>query len=98
MKISQCVLVILQSWLRVSQQFHTISQVVVGALVGSVFAILWFWSWEAFVLRAFNSLLWVRFSVAFGGATFSFSSILYIFQCLVSDENCSLECGGRNRQ
>ncbi|KAL8167902.1 hypothetical protein V2J09_009401 [Rumex salicifolius] len=51
------------SWLRVSQQYHTTSQVAVGAAVGSAFGILWLWSWQAFVVRAFASFLWVRLVV-----------------------------------
>ncbi|XP_065851502.1 lipid phosphate phosphatase epsilon 2, chloroplastic isoform X2 [Euphorbia lathyris] len=31
------------SWLRVSQKYHTMSQVAVGAAVGSVFSYLWLW-------------------------------------------------------
>ncbi|XP_073276077.1 lipid phosphate phosphatase epsilon 2, chloroplastic-like [Primulina huaijiensis] len=41
------------SWLRVSQQVHTVSQVVVGAVLGSIFSLLWLWSWNAFVLHLF---------------------------------------------
>lgn len=74
------------SWLRVSQQFHTVSQVVVGALVGSMFAILWFWLWEAIVLKAFISYLWVRFSVVFGASVISLGFTLYIFRYWVMDE------------
>lgn len=58
------------SWLRVSQQFHTISQVLVGSAVGSVFCILWLWSWEAFVLNAYTSYLWVRVLVIVGAVGF----------------------------
>ncbi|XP_028059614.1 lipid phosphate phosphatase epsilon 2, chloroplastic-like isoform X1 [Camellia sinensis] len=43
------------SWLRVSQQLHTISQVAVGGVLGSIFSILWFWLWNAIVLKAFTS-------------------------------------------
>ncbi|KAJ9172754.1 hypothetical protein P3X46_015964 [Hevea brasiliensis] len=58
------------SWLRVSQQFHTTSQVVVGAAVGSIFSILWFWSWHAILLEAFMSFWWVRIIVAFGALAY----------------------------
>ncbi|XWS29271.1 hypothetical protein CRYUN_Cryun24cG0014000 [Craigia yunnanensis] len=48
------------SWLRVSQQLHTISQILVGAVIGSIFSILWYMSWNAVVLEAFNSSLLVQ--------------------------------------
>ncbi|KAG6729710.1 hypothetical protein I3842_01G044000 [Carya illinoinensis] len=59
------------SWLRVSQRFHTVSQVVVGAALGSIFCILWSWSWNAYVLKAFISILWVRIVVVLGAAGFA---------------------------
>ncbi|XP_026393389.1 lipid phosphate phosphatase epsilon 2, chloroplastic-like isoform X2 [Papaver somniferum] len=46
------------SWLRISQRHHTISQVVVGAILGTICSILWFQSWYWFVLQAFLSFLW----------------------------------------
>jgi hypothetical protein len=49
----------LQSWLRVSQQFHTVNQVVVGAILESIFSILWSCSWDAIVLQAFISSFWI---------------------------------------
>ncbi|OVA08752.1 Phosphatidic acid phosphatase type 2/haloperoxidase [Macleaya cordata] len=64
------------SWLRVSQQLHTISQVVVGAILGTVCSILWFQSWHVFVLKAFVSFLWVRIVVVLGAATFCLSFLL----------------------
>ncbi|CAL0331880.1 unnamed protein product [Lupinus luteus] len=48
------------SYLRVSQQLHTMSQVVVGAAIGSIFSSLWYRLWNAFVLDAFISCIWVR--------------------------------------
>ncbi|XP_047314846.1 lipid phosphate phosphatase epsilon 2, chloroplastic-like [Impatiens glandulifera] len=51
------------SWLRIYQQFHTISQVAVGAMIGTVFAVLWFWLWDAVMLNAFEDHLWVRILV-----------------------------------
>ncbi|KAE8673185.1 Lipid phosphate phosphatase epsilon 2 [Hibiscus syriacus] len=42
------------SWFRVSQQLHTINQIIVGAVVGSIFSILWYISCDAVVLEAFN--------------------------------------------
>ncbi|XP_047311645.1 lipid phosphate phosphatase epsilon 2, chloroplastic-like [Impatiens glandulifera] len=48
------------SWLRVSQQLHTINQVAVGAIVGTVFSVVWFWVWDAVVFNAFLAHSWVR--------------------------------------
>ncbi|RDY09350.1 Lipid phosphate phosphatase epsilon 2, chloroplastic, partial [Mucuna pruriens] len=56
------------SYLRVSQQLHTVSQVVVGAAIGSIFSILWYWLWNGFILDAFVSSLWVRIAVVLGSA------------------------------
>ncbi|KDP44587.1 hypothetical protein JCGZ_22169 [Jatropha curcas] len=68
------------SWLRVCQQYHTISQVVVGAAVGSIFSAMWFWLWHAIVLEAFVSFLWVRTVVVLGTAAFSFCFLLYVIR------------------
>ncbi|XP_051148471.1 lipid phosphate phosphatase epsilon 1, chloroplastic-like isoform X2 [Andrographis paniculata] len=66
------------SWLRVSQQFHTSEQVIAGAVVGSAFAILWFWWWYALVVHSFTSLLWVRIVVVVGATIYIFAFIHYI--------------------
>lgn len=76
----------LQSWLRVSQQLHTISQVVVGAAVGSTFSILWFLLWNAFVLEAFNSSPWVQIIIALGAAVFCLGFVLYVIRYWLKDE------------
>ena len=57
-----------QSYQRVSQQLHTVSQVVVGAAIGSIFSILWYWLWNGYMLDAFVSSLWVRIIVVLGSA------------------------------
>ncbi|XP_058088020.1 lipid phosphate phosphatase epsilon 2, chloroplastic [Magnolia sinica] len=75
------------SWLRVSQQLHTVSQVVVGATVGSICSILWFWSWHEFMLKAFNSFLWVRIVVLLGSAIFSVGFLLYVIRNWLVEEN-----------
>lgn len=75
------------TWLRVSQQFHTISQVVVGAVVGSLFSNLWFWLWDAIVVEAFISYLWIRFIVVFGAVGISLVFFIYIIQHWVLGEN-----------
>ncbi|WVZ09495.1 hypothetical protein V8G54_014025, partial [Vigna mungo] len=54
------------SYLRVSQQLHTVNQVVVGAVIGSIFSILWYWLWNGFILDVFVSSLWVRIVVVLG--------------------------------
>ncbi|WZY84778.1 hypothetical protein YC2023_031162 [Brassica napus] len=49
--------------LRVSQKLHTSSQVVVGAIVGSVFCIFWYTTWNSLLLEAFESSLLLQTSV-----------------------------------
>ncbi|KAL0762439.1 hypothetical protein Bca101_078590 [Brassica carinata] len=49
--------------LRVSQKLHTSSQVVVGAIVGSVFCIFWYTMWNSLLLEAFESSLVLQISV-----------------------------------
>nr|DAD21604.1 TPA_asm: hypothetical protein HUJ06_023067 [Nelumbo nucifera] len=68
------------SWLRVSQQLHTLSQVIVGAVLGSIFSILWFWSWNAIVLKAFISSLWVRVLVVLGAIGCCVNFLLYVIR------------------
>ncbi|XP_002521545.3 lipid phosphate phosphatase epsilon 2, chloroplastic [Ricinus communis] len=65
-------------WLRVSQRFHTMSQVVVGGAVGSIFSILWCWTWDATVLDAFICCWWVRAIVMLGAATFSLGFLSHV--------------------
>ncbi|KAJ9703511.1 hypothetical protein PVL29_005029 [Vitis rotundifolia] len=74
------------SWLRVSQQFHTISQVLVGSAVGFIFCILWFWSWKAFVLDAYTSDLWVRVLVIVGAVGFCLGFVLYVIKYWLLEE------------
>ncbi|KAL2348552.1 hypothetical protein Fmac_002552 [Flemingia macrophylla] len=64
------------SYLRVSQQLHTVSQVVVGAIIGSIFSILWYWLWNSFMVDAFVSSLWVRLLVVLGSAGFCLGFVL----------------------
>ncbi|KAL7193046.1 hypothetical protein ACSBR2_024794 [Camellia fascicularis] len=68
------------SWLRVSQQLHTISQVAVGGVLGSIFSILWFWLWNAIVLKAFISYLWVQIIVVLGAIGSCLGFLIYIIQ------------------
>ncbi|PON99611.1 Phosphatidic acid phosphatase type 2/haloperoxidase [Trema orientale] len=74
------------SWLRVSQRLHTLSQVVVGAVIGSIFCIFWYLSWNAFVLQAFNSSLWVQIIVILGAAAFCLGFVFYVYQNWFRDE------------
>lgn len=74
------------SWLRVMEKYHTISQVVVGAVVGCIFSILWFWSWKAFVLEAFVSYLWVKFVVVTGAVGFCVGFIFYVIRYWLKNE------------
>ncbi|XP_022885798.1 lipid phosphate phosphatase epsilon 1, chloroplastic-like [Olea europaea var. sylvestris] len=67
------------SWLRVSQQFHTISQVAVGAVLGSIFSIFWYWLWNAFVLKAFISYSWVRILIVMGSIGYIIGFIVFGF-------------------
>ncbi|KAK1363553.1 Lipid phosphate phosphatase epsilon 1, chloroplastic [Heracleum sosnowskyi] len=66
------------SWLRISKQDHTVSQVMVGALVGSIFCIFWFWLWDSVVVEAFSSYLWIRLMLVFGGLG---TSLLLTLRC-----------------
>jgi len=75
-----------QSYLRVSQKLHTVSQVVVGAVVGSTFSILWYWLWNAFVLDAFVSSLWVRIIVLLGSAVLCLGFLLHVVRHWLKDE------------
>lgn len=75
------------SWLRVTQQLHTTSQMAVGAVLGSCFSLLWIWSWDAFVLDAFNSSFWVQLSVFLGFAFCSVGFVLYVVRYWFTHED-----------
>ncbi|XP_021714557.1 lipid phosphate phosphatase epsilon 2, chloroplastic-like [Chenopodium quinoa] len=66
------------AWLRVSQKFHTMNQVIVGAVFGSCFSILWLWSWNHIVFEAFNSNLWVQVSILVAFAMCCLAIQLYV--------------------
>ncbi|PIA38415.1 hypothetical protein AQUCO_02800253v1 [Aquilegia coerulea] len=74
------------SWLRVSNKFHTISQVLVGAVVGAIFSALWFQAWYAFVLQAFTASFGVRIAVFLGSASLCVCFLLYIFKNGLTEE------------
>ncbi|XP_042393530.1 lipid phosphate phosphatase epsilon 1, chloroplastic-like isoform X1 [Zingiber officinale] len=75
------------AWLRVSQKLHTSSQVLVGALVGTTFAIVWFELWNSFVLEAFSSHLWVQILVIMGSLAFCFGFVIYVIRYWLRDES-----------
>ncbi|CAO2047819.1 unnamed protein product, partial [Urochloa humidicola] len=68
------------SWLRVSQHFHTLNQVVVGAAVGSTFGSLWFVLWHSLVQEAFASSLLVRIAVILGSSVFCAGFVVYMIR------------------
>ncbi|XP_076937312.1 lipid phosphate phosphatase epsilon 1, chloroplastic-like [Bidens hawaiensis] len=68
------------SWLRVTQRYHTAIQVIVGAIVGSVFAVVWFWAWEALVYKAYESNLVVQVLVTVGAAGFTLGFISHVIR------------------
>ncbi|KAH1072807.1 hypothetical protein J1N35_025135 [Gossypium stocksii] len=74
------------SWLRVSQKLHTMNQILVGAVVGSIFSVLWYLSWDAVVLEAFNSSLWVRVIVLLACAGFGLGFLTFVIQYWLKDE------------
>ncbi|KAJ8443667.1 hypothetical protein Cgig2_019649 [Carnegiea gigantea] len=74
------------SWLRVTQQLHTISQVVVGAVLGSCFSLLWILTWDVLVLDAFNSNFWVQLSVFLGFAICGLGFLFYVVRYWFADE------------
>ncbi|XP_076904846.1 lipid phosphate phosphatase epsilon 1, chloroplastic-like [Bidens hawaiensis] len=75
------------SWLRVSQRYHTSIQVIVGAIVGSVFAVMWFWAWEAVVYKAYESTLVVRVLVTVGAAGFTLGFISHVIRHWLKGED-----------
>ncbi|KAK9013035.1 hypothetical protein V6N11_041057 [Hibiscus sabdariffa] len=74
------------SWLRVSQKLHTINQILVGAVVGSVFSVVWYMSWDAVVLEAFKSSLLVRVIVLLACAGLGLGFLLYVIQYWLKNE------------
>ncbi|CAH1413590.1 unnamed protein product [Lactuca virosa] len=74
------------SWLRILLRYHTTSQVVVGAIMGSIFSVLWFSAWEMIVFKAYNSILWVRILVIFGAFCFCLGFISHVLRHWMKDE------------
>ncbi|XP_076953563.1 lipid phosphate phosphatase epsilon 2, chloroplastic-like [Bidens hawaiensis] len=67
------------SWLRVLLGYHTTSQVIASTIVGSNFAVLWFWAWEAVIFHAYNLNPWVQILLFVGGACYYIGFIFYVF-------------------
>ncbi|KAK4347983.1 hypothetical protein RND71_034322 [Anisodus tanguticus] len=74
------------SWLRVSQQLHTTSQVAVGAGLGFSLSVFWFWLWDTIVLKAFISHLWVRIFVVLGTVAICARFLLYVIRYWVLED------------
>jgi hypothetical protein len=72
--------------LRVSQKLHTSSQVVVGAIVGSLFCILWYTMWNSLLREAFEASLLVQISVFLFAATFALAFAAYVVLNWFKDE------------
>lgn len=74
------------TWLRVSQRLHTVSQVVVGGILGSACAITWVWLWHSFVHRAFISFAWARIIVLLGSASFCVAFLSHVVRHWLKQE------------
>ncbi|KAK7406739.1 hypothetical protein VNO78_08369 [Psophocarpus tetragonolobus] len=74
------------SYLRVSQQLHTTSQVVVGGAIGSISSVLWYLLWNGFMLDAFVSSLWVRIVVVLGSAGLCIGFVLFAIRYWLQDD------------
>ncbi|WMV16724.1 hypothetical protein MTR67_010109 [Solanum verrucosum] len=73
------------SWLRVSQRFHTLNQVAVGAVLGFCFSIFWFWLWDALLIKAFIAHFWVRIVAVVAAAGSCVGFLLYVVRNWVHD-------------
>jgi hypothetical protein len=69
------------------QQFHTVNQVVVGAIFGSIFAIFCSWSWDAVELKTFISSLWVQTIVVLEAGGFCLGFFVYVVCNWFRDED-----------
>ncbi|GAB2224409.1 hypothetical protein Droror1_Dr00005168 [Drosera rotundifolia] len=75
------------AWLRVSQEYHTMSQVVVGSVLGLSFAIAWFWLWNTFLLSEFNTSLEVQLLLVVGAAIFAIGFLVYVIRTWFTKED-----------
>jgi len=70
----------------VSQQLHTVSQVVVGTVIGSIFSFLWYWLWNGFILDLFVSYLGVRIVVVLGSVGLCVGFVLFAIRYWLQDD------------
>ncbi|KAJ4967190.1 hypothetical protein NE237_019039 [Protea cynaroides] len=63
------------SWIRVSQQYHTINQVLVGAVLGSICSILW---WRLYL--GVLDVLWPSLYILFDSGLQKNSELLYMIE------------------
>ncbi|XP_010484642.1 PREDICTED: lipid phosphate phosphatase epsilon 2, chloroplastic-like isoform X1 [Camelina sativa] len=75
------------TWLRVSQKLHTTSQVVVGAIVGSVYSTLWYVTWNSLVLEAFTSSFSVQVAVFLVAAASALGFAVYVLLNWFKDDD-----------
>ncbi|XP_055806720.1 lipid phosphate phosphatase epsilon 2, chloroplastic-like [Solanum dulcamara] len=73
------------SWLRISQRFHTLNQVAVGAVLGFCFSIFWFLLWDAIVMKAFIAHFWVQIVAVVGAAGSCVGFLLHVIRNWVHD-------------
>lgn len=63
------------------------SQVTVGAVAGSVNVGLWFWLWDAVVLPAYISSLWIRLLVVVGGVGCILQFVVFLVNHWIMQEH-----------
>ncbi|KAG2257735.1 hypothetical protein Bca4012_094892 [Brassica carinata] len=63
---------------KVSQKLHTGNQVVVGGLVGSVFCIFWYKTWNLLLLEAFKSSLLLQIYVFLVASAYTLAFAAYV--------------------
>lgn len=73
------------SWLRVSQKFHTFSQVFVGSVLGATCGVTWYWLWLSFVKAAFAASVWARLIVVLGSTAFCVAFVVHVIQHWLTD-------------
>ncbi|WZY79840.1 lipid phosphate phosphatase epsilon 2, chloroplastic isoform X1 [Brassica rapa] len=80
-------------WLRVSQKLHTASQVVVGAIVGSVYSTLWHITWNSLVLQPFASSFSVQVAVFTVAAASALGFAVYVLLNWFKDDKENISRG-----
>ncbi|KAL1354860.1 hypothetical protein HN51_006914 [Arachis hypogaea] len=74
------------SYLRVSQQLHTMNQVVVGATIGSIMSLVWYWLWNAFIQDAYQSSLFVRIIGLSGSIGICICFLVFVIRHWLKDD------------